>query len=80
MTDDELLRIAAELNDLDDELAAFERAENVSGQVTVLRQRARVWRRWADHLEQSGRDNHPAVLAAMRDTISADRLAEDGLL
>ena len=79
MTDEEMVRIAAALNDLDDQLWAAEKADNVSEQVAVLRERARVWRRWADHLEQSGRDNYPAVLSAMRDDISADRLAEGAL-
>lgn len=73
---DEMVRVAAELNELDDQLTAAERAGNVSEQVAVLRARSRVWRRWADHLERAGRENHPAVLASMRDAISADRLAE----
>lgn len=79
MTDDEMVRIAAKLNELDDQLHAAERAGNVSDQVAVLRERSRVWRSWADQLLASGREAYPAMLAAQRDTASADRLA-DGVL
>lgn len=79
MTAEEMTRIAAELNDLDDRLSAAERADNLTDQVAVLIERSRVWRRWADHLEQAGREAHPAVLASMRDAIAADKLAGGAL-
>jgi septal ring factor EnvC (AmiA/AmiB activator) len=79
MTDEEMLRIAATLNELDDQLSAAERADNLSDQVAVLRERSRVWRSWADLLEQTGREAHPAILASQRDAISADRLAGGAL-
>jgi septal ring factor EnvC (AmiA/AmiB activator) len=79
MSDDEMLRIAATLNDLDDQLWAAERADNVTEQVAVLRERSRVWRSWADQLLASGREAHPAILASQRDAISADRLAGGAL-
>jgi septal ring factor EnvC (AmiA/AmiB activator) len=79
MTDEAMLQVADELNKLDDRLAAAEHADNVAGQVAALRARSKVWRSWADHLAQAGRENHPAVLASMRDAISADRL-EGGAL
>jgi hypothetical protein len=69
--DEEMVRVAEQLNALDDQLWAAERADHVSEQVAVLRQRSRVWKARADRLEQSGHENHPAVLASMRDAISA---------
>lgn len=79
MTSEEMTRVAAQLNELDDQLWAAERADNVSEQVAVLRERSRIWRSWADRLEETGRESHPAVLASMRDATSADRLAGGAL-
>jgi septal ring factor EnvC (AmiA/AmiB activator) len=76
---EEMVRIAAKLNALDDQLSAAERADNLSDQVAVLRERSRIWRAWADMLEQTGREAHPAILASQRDAISADRLTGDAL-
>lgn len=79
MTAEERVRVADKLNKLDDELAAAERQGAVSAQVAILRERSRVWRSWADFLEQTGREAHPAILAGQRDAISADRLAGGAL-
>lgn len=79
MTAEERVRVADKLNKLDDELAAAERQGTVSAQVAILRERSRVWRSWADFLEQTGREAHPAILASQRDAISADRLADGAL-
>lgn len=79
MTAEEMTRIAARLNELDDQLHAAERADNVSDQVAVLRERSRVWRSWADMLDQTGREAYPAILASQRDATSADRLAGGAL-
>jgi len=74
MTDKKMQEMAERLNQLDDELHAAERAGNVSAQIAALRERARCWREWAEHLAKAGRDNHAAVLSAMRDEITAGQL------
>jgi hypothetical protein len=75
----EMKKVAAKLNALDDELGAAERAGTVSAQVAILRERSRVWQAWADRLLADNREATPAVLAAQRDAISADRLAGGAL-
>jgi septal ring factor EnvC (AmiA/AmiB activator) len=79
VTAEEMTRIAAKLNELDDALHAAERADNLSAQVAALRERSRVWRSWADMLDQTGREAYPAILASQRDATSADRLAGGAL-
>lgn len=79
MTREEMSRIADKLDQLDDQLHAAERADNISDQVAVLRERSRVWQAWADMLTQTGREAYPAVLASQRDATSADRLAGGAL-
>ncbi|WP_445184565.1 hypothetical protein ACTXG6_40335 [Pseudonocardia sp. Cha107L01] len=77
--EDEMVRVAAKLNELDDQLSAAEIAGNVSEQVAVLRERAGVWRSWANRLLADGREATPAILASQRDEASADRLAGGAL-
>lgn len=76
---EEMKKIAAKLNELDDQLSAAERQGNLSAQVAVLRERSQVWRAWADRLLADNREAHPAILASQRDAISADRLAGGAL-
>lgn len=68
----EQLRILGDrMDELDTELYAAERAGNVSAQIATLRERARCWREWGEHLTKSGRDNVGAILSAQRDEASA---------
>lgn len=77
--DRKISQIADQLSALDLELFAAEKDDDVTAQVVALRARGRVWRSWADHLERTGRDATPAILASQRDAISADRLADGAL-
>jgi hypothetical protein len=76
---DQLRILADRMDELDDELYAAERAGNVSAQIAALRERARCWREWGEHLKANGRDHSGSELAAMRDESTADRLAGGAL-
>lgn len=76
VTGADMSRIADALGKLDIELFEAEKADNLSTQITVLRERSRVWREWADLLERDGRESWPAILASQRDAISADQLSK----
>jgi hypothetical protein len=67
--------ISTEVDDLDSQLAAAERAGDTEHQVTILRARAAVWDRYADVLRRDGRQWHDVVRAhAQRDLRAATEL------
>ena len=74
MTSEQLRILGDRMDAIDDELYAAERAGNVSAQIAALRERARCWREWAEHVKKAGRDNAGAILAAQRDENNALQL------
>lgn len=79
MTGEQLRILGDRMDEIDTELYTAERAGDEPRQIAGLRERARCWREWADHLEKSGRESYGAILAAQRDDTSADRLAGGAL-
>lgn len=67
------------MDQVDDELWAAEKADDVTGQIVALRERAKLWRQYGAMLQAAGADNVGAELSAQRDEISADNLARGAM-
>jgi hypothetical protein len=75
----ELKKLSDEMDRLDDELFAAEKAGNISEQIALLYQRARGWYQFGELQRTAGRDWHTAIISAQRDETSARQL-QDGAL
>lgn len=69
-----LAPFAREFDVFDDALSAAERQGGASERITLLRERALLWRRLGAALVELG-DDLGCLLAARRDSVAADRLA-----